>query len=74
MVDSIYHMALKFIESRIFGVKTSRFCHILGNLIMNVITYLYEICLPLVVYRFYCMALYHSHMRPHVINPVNIFD
>ena len=25
MIDSIYHMTLKLIKNRIFGVKTSRF-------------------------------------------------
>ena len=28
MLDSIYHMTLKLLENRIFGVKTSRFCHL----------------------------------------------
>ena len=27
-------------------------------------------CKLIVVYRFYCMALYHSHRRHHVINSV----
>ena len=39
MLDSIYHMTLKLIKNRIFGVKTSRFCHLLRNVIMNVITF-----------------------------------
>ena len=38
MFDSVYHMALKLLKNRIFGVKTSRFCHILHNVIMDVIT------------------------------------
>ena len=32
--------------------------------------------IPLVVYRFYCMALYHSQMGRHVISdliPINFF-
>ena len=33
MLDSIYHMTLKFIKNRIFGVKTSKFCHLLRNII-----------------------------------------
>ena len=28
MLDSIYHMTLKYIKNRIFVVKTSRFCHL----------------------------------------------
>ena len=39
MLDSIYHMTLKLIKNRIFGVKTSRFCHHLRNVIMDVITF-----------------------------------
>ena len=31
-----------------------------------------NICKPLVVYRFYCMALYYSQTRRHVINEFNI--
>ena len=27
-----------------------------------------KICKPLVVYRFYCMALYHSKTRRHMIS------
>ena len=27
MLDSIYHMTLKYINYCIFGVQTSRFCH-----------------------------------------------
>ena len=39
MLDSIYHMTLKFIKNHIFGVKTSRFCHLLRNVIMDVIMF-----------------------------------
>ena len=39
MLDSIYHMTLKLIRIRILGVKTSRFCHLLRNVIMDVITF-----------------------------------
>ena len=42
MLDSIYRMTLKLLKNRIqFGVKTSRFCHILRNVIMDVITLRY---------------------------------
>ena len=37
LLDSFYHMSLKLIKNPIFGVKTSRFCHLLRNLIMDVI-------------------------------------
>ena len=38
MLDSIYHMTLKLLKKRIFGVKMSRFCHLLRNIIKSVIT------------------------------------
>ena len=38
MLDSIYHMTLKLLKNHIFGVKTSRFCHLLRNVIMDAIT------------------------------------
>ena len=33
MLDSIYHMTFELIKNRIFGVKTSKFCHLLCNAI-----------------------------------------
>ena len=38
MLDSIYHMTLESFRNRVFGVKTSRFCHCLLNFIIKVIT------------------------------------
>ena len=38
ILDSIYHMTLKLLKNHIFGAKTSRFCHLLHNVIMHVIT------------------------------------
>ena len=37
--DSIYRRTLKLLKNRIFGVKTSRYCHLLHNIIMDVISY-----------------------------------
>ena len=39
MLDSIYHITLELIKNRIFGVKTTKFCHILRNVIMDLITF-----------------------------------
>ena len=39
MLYSFYHMTLKLIKNLIFGVKMSRFCHLLRNVIMDVITF-----------------------------------
>ena len=41
MLDSISHLTLKLLKNPIFGVKTSRFCHLLCNIIMDVITLCY---------------------------------
>ena len=38
MLDSIYHITLKLIKNRIFGLKTSIICHLFRNAIMDVIT------------------------------------
>ena len=38
MLDSIYHITLKLLKNHILGMKTSRFCHLLRNIIMDVIT------------------------------------
>ena len=37
-LDSIYHMTFKLIKNHDFGMKMSRFCHLLSNIIMVVIT------------------------------------
>ena len=31
MLDSIYHMTLKLLKDRSFGIKTSRLCHLFHN-------------------------------------------
>ena len=36
MSDSIYHMTLKLLINHIFGVKKSRLCHLIRNVIMDV--------------------------------------
>ena len=41
MIYSINHMTLKLIKNLIFGVKTSRFCDLLGNVKMDVTTLRY---------------------------------
>ena len=41
MIDSIYHMTFKLLKNHIFGVKMSRFCHLLSNDIMDVVTLRY---------------------------------
>ena len=38
MLDSIYHRKFKLFKIAMFGMKKSRFCHLLFNVIMDVIT------------------------------------
>ena len=38
MLYSIYHMTLKILNNHNYGVKTSRFWHLLFNIILNVVT------------------------------------
>ena len=56
MLDSIYHMKLKLIKNHIYGVKTSRFCHLLRSVIMDVITFPENlqttICLSILLHSF----------------------
>ena len=35
MLDSIYHMTLKLLKNHMFGVKMSRFFHLLSNVKMG---------------------------------------
>ena len=37
ILDSVYHMTLKLIKNLIWGVKMSRLCHLLRNVIMDLI-------------------------------------
>ena len=67
MLDSIHHMTLKLLENCNFWGEN---VNILPSFMKcykgsHYVTLL--ICKPLVVYRFYCMALYHSQRRRHVI-------
>ena len=50
ILDSIHCMTLKLLNNHSFGVKTSRFCHLFCNVIMDVITLWFQISKPLVVY------------------------
>ena len=65
-LDSIYQM----IKSH-FCRKTLLFCHYVRNVVMDVIRFP-KIDKPLVVYRFYCMALFHSQTIRHMIKKIPI--
>ena len=68
MLDSIYHITLKLLETH-FGMKTSNFSIFYATLkwtslcndFKSVNHYI------LVVYQFYCLDLFHSRTRSHVI-------
>ena len=67
MLDSIYHMALRFFWNLISVVKNviilslcTQRCYVRHNVSRKSTK-------PLVVYRFYCMALFHSKTRRHMI-------
>ena len=66
MSDSIHHVTLKLFENCVL-VEESRLCHLLPNFTMDDIKLRYQICELLVVYRYYCMALYHFQNRRYVI-------
>ena len=38
MLNSIYYMALKLLTNHIFGMKTSRFCHLIRRVVKDVMT------------------------------------
>ena len=64
MLDSICHMTFKILKNRIFRVKTSIFPPQAFTQRNNGRHECFlKICKPLVVYRFYCMALYYSQTR-----------
>ena len=65
MLDSIYHMTLRV--HLISAVKRYNFVFMYAML-LRMSKHFQKICKPLVVYQFYCMALFHSQTRRHIIN------
>ena len=65
MLDSIYHMTLRLLKSHVCCKK--RYNFVIMNVVMDVMTFP-EIYKLLAVYRFYCMALFYSQTRRHMIN------
>ena len=62
---------IKFTKKSHFGVKTSNFCHLLRNVIKDVITLRANLSTSQsVFFRFHCMALFHSQTRRHVIRNI----
>ena len=63
--DHFYHMKLELIESAFWAENVS-FDIFFASLEWTSKLFL-KICKPLVEYRFYCMAIFHSRMRRHKI-------
>ena len=62
MSDFIYQMTLRLLLNLISAVQTLCFClffYYVRNVVVDVITFPVKICKPPVVYRFYCLALFH---------------
>ena len=60
MLDSIYHMTLRLLFNLISAIKN-----------ITILSLGTQRCY-VVVYRFYCMGLYHSQMRGHLIMYITI--
>ena len=69
MLDSIYHMT-NILKSHFWRKKRYNFVIMYATLLWTSLRFP-KIDKPLVVYRFYCMALFHSRTRRHVINNFN---
>ena len=67
MLDYIYHTTIRLLWSLISSIKTLYFCHYVATLLWTSKRYP-TTCKPLVVYRLYCMTLFHSQTRHHMIN------
>ena len=68
MLDSIYHMTLRFIKTHIFWREKSIFCHLSRNVIMDVITQRYKIYKPLQGSHMFFHALTFSGSRGCCLN------
>ena len=66
MLDSIYHMALRLLRNLNSVVKRYTFVIMYATLLWTSLR-VPLIHKPLVVYRFYCMVLFHSQTQRHMI-------
>ena len=66
MLDPMYHMTLQLIKkNHNFGMKTPKFCHLLCNFLMSIMSgnETKSVNLSLVGIQFHCtMALYHPQV------------
>ena len=61
-LDSSYHIALKLLQNNIFGVKMSRFCHLLHNVLMDVIRTIGNLSTSC-DYKIFRLELSYKHMH-----------
>ena len=73
MLDSVYHITLKLIKSY-FWRENFKILPSLEQCYNGRHYVALRICKPLVVYQFYCMVLYHSQTRHHVIKSNKAFN
>ena len=66
MLDSIYHMALRLLRNLNSAVERYAFVIMYATLLWTSLR-VPLIHKPLVVYRFYCMVLFHSQTQRHMI-------
>ena len=71
-LDSIYHMT-NTLKSHFSRKKRYNFVIVYATLFLTSYR-VPKIDKPLVVYRFYCMALFHSQTRRHMINKITPFQ
>ena len=69
MLDSFYHMTFSYFEISFLPQKRYNFDIMYATLLWTSLRFP-KIDKPLVVYRFYCMALFHSQTRRHMIKKV----
>ena len=67
MLDSIHHWHLGIFEGSLLTVKRYNVVNMYATLLWTSLRFP-KIDKPLVVYRFYCMTLFHSQTRCHMIN------
>ena len=68
MLHSIYHRPLRLFWNIVSGVNNKIFFIMYATFLWTSFHNVIKICKSLVVYRFYCMALFHSQTRRHMIN------
>ena len=72
MLDPIYHMTLKLFKNHIFWCRNIKILPSCMQLYNGPHYVKFIFCKPLVIYRFYCMALHHYQRQYHVTKSTNV--